>query len=79
MSKTAMQQLSELSLQLPLNVLKDIDHRVSDWLAEGGDENDPYIWQQVRYVKNYIATQSAGPALKKLGKRLNTRRINREG
>lgn len=60
MSKTAMQQLSELSLQLPLNVLKDIDHRVSDWLAEGGDENDPYIWQQVRYAKNYSAATFYG-------------------
>lgn len=60
MSKTAMQQLSELSLQLPLNVLKDIDHRVSDRLAEGGDENDPYIWQQVRYAKNYIAATFYG-------------------
>lgn len=55
MSKTAMQELSELSPQLSLNILKDIDHRVSDWLARGGDENDPYIWQQVRYAKNYIA------------------------
>ncbi|WP_337960435.1 DUF6877 family protein [Pediococcus pentosaceus] len=37
MSKTAIQELSELSPQLPLNVLKDIDYRVSDWLARGGD------------------------------------------
>lgn len=55
-----MQELSELSPQLPLNVLKDIDHRVSDWLARGGDENDPYIWQQVGYAKSYIAATFYG-------------------
>ncbi len=52
--KTAMQELSELSSQLPLNVLQDINHRVGDWLASGGEDDDPYIWQQVRYAKNYI-------------------------
>jgi hypothetical protein len=28
---------------------------VSDWFASGGGDNDSYIWQQVRYAKNYIA------------------------
>lgn len=40
---------------MPLNILQDIDHRVSDWFASGGGDNDSYIWQQVRYAKNYIA------------------------
>lgn len=32
--------------------LMDINRRISDWMASGGKENDPYIYQQVRFAKN---------------------------
>lgn len=28
---------------IPLSVLQDVDKRISDWLATGGKEDDPYI------------------------------------
>lgn len=37
--------------KLPLEVLQDIDKRIGDWLASGGKEDDPYVWQQLRYAQ----------------------------
>ncbi|MEW9167009.1 DUF6877 family protein [Bacillus pacificus] len=51
---TYLQQINEISSKLPLWVLQDIDNRVRDWLASGGDENDPYIGQQLRFAQNYL-------------------------
>lgn len=35
-------------------VLQDINQRVGDWLATGGNENDPYIEQQLRFAKHFL-------------------------
>lgn len=32
--------------------LTDINKRISDWIASGGDPESPYILQQVRYARN---------------------------
>ena len=39
---------------LPVCVINDIDNRISDWLAAGGTDEDPYIYQQYRYAENVI-------------------------
>ena len=39
---------------LPVYVMNDIDKRISDWLAAGGTDEDPYIYQQYRYAENVI-------------------------
>lgn len=36
---------------IPLSVLQDVDKRISDWLATGGKEDDPYI-QRPLILKN---------------------------
>ena len=36
---------------IPLSVLQDVDKRISDWLATGGKEDDPYIQRQIKYLK----------------------------
>lgn len=63
-NKTALQILSELignsPVRLPIELLTDVNKRTSDWLASGRGEDDPYIWQQVRYAKNYIAATFYG-------------------
>lgn len=40
-------------------VLMDIDKRITDWMASGGKEGDPYIKQQLRYAQN-IGKQFGG-------------------
>ncbi|PEA80781.1 DUF6877 family protein [Bacillus pseudomycoides] len=51
---TYLQQINNLASKLPLPVLQDINQRVGDWLACGGDENDEYIGQQLRFAQNYL-------------------------
>lgn len=51
---TYLEQINKLSSQLPLVVLQDIHDRVRDWLASGGEENDSYIGQQLRFAENYL-------------------------
>lgn len=43
--------LSNVPGEIALIVLTDIDKRISDWLASGGDPNARYIWKQVNYAK----------------------------
>ncbi len=49
-----MDELNEITHQLPLPVLQDIHQRITDWLAAGGSHNDPYIEQQLRFAKRFI-------------------------
>lgn len=51
------------SKYIPVEVIQDIDKRISDWLASGGKREDPYIKQQFRYaerVANIIAENLEG-------------------
>ena len=54
MEATYLEQLTEKTSQLPLFVLMDINARVGDWLAGGGNENDEYIKQQLVYAKRVL-------------------------
>ncbi|MDU2064406.1 MAG: hypothetical protein E6713_06140 [Sporomusaceae bacterium] len=40
---------------LPLSVMTDINSRIRDWLASGGNINDEYIKQQFRYAENILS------------------------
>ncbi|HDX9589252.1 TPA: hypothetical protein ROX98_002235 [Bacillus pseudomycoides] len=51
---TYLQQINKIASQLPLPVLQDINRRVGDWLATGGNENDEYIGQQLRYAQQVV-------------------------
>lgn len=50
----AMEELGNISHLLPLTVLKDIDQRCGDWLAAGGKQDDPYIYQQLRFAERFL-------------------------
>ncbi|MED0939587.1 hypothetical protein P4T37_23100 [Bacillus mobilis] len=51
---TYLERINKIASQLPLVVLQDINQRVGDWLATGGNEDDPYIGQQLRFAENYL-------------------------
>ncbi|MFF2909990.1 DUF6877 family protein [Paenibacillus sp. NPDC057934] len=46
-----LQEIVSLTHLLPLSVLQDVNGRIGDWLAMGGKDDDPYIEQQLRFVK----------------------------
>lgn len=54
MAKTALQQIVGLAPQVPHDALLDIDSRIGDWLATGGGEDDPYMYQQLDYAKRMV-------------------------
>lgn len=43
-----------LKARLPIEVVRDIDKRITDWLAAGGNKDDQYIKQQFRYAENFL-------------------------
>ncbi|MEK4889714.1 DUF6877 family protein [Bacillus sp. FSL M7-0996] len=49
-----LQQINEIAFKLPLSVLQDINNRIRDWIVSGGEENDEYIGQQLRFAQNYL-------------------------
>ena len=51
---TAMDELASISHLLPLPVLEDVNQRCGDWLATGGNQDDPYIHQQLRFAKRFV-------------------------
>lgn len=54
---SAMDEIASISYLLPLPILKDISQRCGDWLATGGNHDDPYIHQQLRFANNYLKAQ----------------------
>lgn len=50
----ALQEIAKISSQLPTPVLVDINQRVGDWLSSGGNEDDPYIYQQLRFARRFV-------------------------
>lgn len=45
-----------IKVNLPVEIIKDIEKRVTDWLATGGNEDDPYVRQQLKYAENFLRT-----------------------
>lgn len=44
--------LEDIDLDIiPIEVLIDVDKRITDWKAAGGKDSDAYIQQQLRYLK----------------------------
>lgn len=49
-----------LKARLPVEVIKDIEKRITDHLASDGGKDDPYIEQQFRYAENYLRMMKKG-------------------
>lgn len=46
------EQIAQLAPNMPVEVLQDVDKRITDYLASGGESEGPYIEQQLRYMQN---------------------------
>ncbi|MDM8279655.1 hypothetical protein QUW35_02970 [Ligilactobacillus agilis] len=55
---TAMDEMARLivNYRIPAVILRDVNQRVDDWKKSISyrDDNDPYLWQQVKYLRNYL-------------------------
>lgn len=52
--KKKMEQISleDINLDIiPIEVLIDVDKRITDWKAAGGKDSDAYIQNELRYLK----------------------------
>lgn len=49
-----MDEILKISGQLPTLVLEDINKRIGDWLAMGGNYTDSYIEQQLRFARRFV-------------------------
>lgn len=49
---TTSEQIAELSHLMPIAVLQDVGKRIADWLSTGGNHEDEYIKQQLRYMQH---------------------------
>ncbi|MBU8567615.1 hypothetical protein KM914_14420 [Virgibacillus pantothenticus] len=52
------EELHQIAHLVPMQVLMDIDKRITDWIAAGGNENDPYIEQQVSFAKRFVGGEA---------------------
>lgn len=44
--------LEDINLDIiPIEVLIDVDKRITDWKAAGGKDSDAYIQNELRYLK----------------------------
>ena len=50
---TALEKLENIIDLLPTHVAEDVTKRCNDWISSGGDADDPYIHQQLRYAKKF--------------------------
>ncbi|PFM90955.1 hypothetical protein COJ61_16430 [Bacillus thuringiensis] len=48
-------RITEFATQVPAVVLEDVMNRIKDWIVSGGEEDDPYIEQQLRFVERVAA------------------------
>lgn len=53
-------EIAKIAEHVPLVALEDINNRIGDHLASGGEEDDPYIYQQLRYAKRFVGRKNNG-------------------
>ncbi|MGG0669852.1 DUF6877 family protein [Lederbergia citrisecunda] len=48
------QEIAKIAHKLPIEAIQDINQRIKDWTMSGGKEDDPYVWQQLRYAERFV-------------------------
>ncbi|MDW0113784.1 hypothetical protein QT711_11350 [Sporosarcina saromensis] len=54
MANNPIQEIAKIAHHIPLVALQDINNRIRDHLASGGKDDDPYIFQQLRYARKFV-------------------------
>ena len=39
---------------VPVEIIQDVNQRITDWKSMGGADDAPYLTQQFRFVERYI-------------------------
>ena len=39
---------------VPVEIIKDVNQRITDWKSMGGADDAPYLTQQFKFVERYI-------------------------
>ena len=47
-------EIAKMAEHIPLFALQDINQRIGDHVASGGKDDDPYVFQQLRYAKRFV-------------------------
>ena len=50
--KLPIELINEIAHKLPVEVLRDINQRMTDWKVSGGEDDDPYMYQQLQYAND---------------------------
>ena len=61
--ESPLDEFYRLVTYLPSELAEDTSSRVSDWIMSGGQADDPYVKQQLDFVKRYI--KSNGKVVRK--------------
>lgn len=48
------QEIVKIAHKLPIEAMQDINKRIGDWTMSGGNDDDPYVWQQLRYAERFV-------------------------
>lgn len=52
-----LREFEQIAHLLPYFVAHDIASRITDWVRMGGETDDPYIHQQLKYAKRFIKNE----------------------
>jgi len=47
-------EIAKIAKHIPLAALQDIHQCITDHLASGGEHDDHYVYQQLRYAKRFV-------------------------
>ncbi|MBO0587605.1 MULTISPECIES: DUF6877 family protein [unclassified Sporosarcina] len=47
-------EITKVADRIPLEALRDKNACITDWLAGGGNHDDPYVWQHFRYAQRFV-------------------------
>lgn len=50
--------MADYTGKVPMHVIEDVFKRCSDWVASGGKESDPYIQNQLKYLRDVADSES---------------------